>query len=428
MKYIAILYFIALLISCSWASTGYVKNNEFVHAPWVEGYFYSETDDTPLGFNSAKSKAGFEDDDTYIVQFDYTLPERISDVPHLFDPPLYMHRQIGYELNAFSTVIELEEFNVMRPALEAVHIKLQNVALDLNTIYTCHLNASACPVGTNTSIIPTVIFDFDECSVCTDDPDDDIDHCALWHYTQDSFDLANIQSVAKCYMANSTVPAPCFEANCVWLDMARMQVITYEDVLRYAHCVENIVSYPRMERTISLLERYYFNESNPFGSISMEALASEIHRLEIHEHMVDDDDETYGIYDYEYRPCYNASTRGVLLDTCPQKAVDKGLWCANPWDDDEDCMPTIRGSFGDNDHYYTDDDCENDAHVKSIGACLNIVEMLDRLSRTLVRRMGVIGEHLIHSRLYDPARYTFGSGLNIFPDTSLFLGELDGVA
>lgn len=419
-----VLVFLLFLVAATFA---YVHQNPYHRAAWVEGYSYSD-DKTFLGFNPSKSAAHFEDDDTYTIYFDYTLPERLSEIKHIYNIPSLIGRQISYEVNVFTSFVRLEEFNINRAALESVHIKLQNVANDLNTIYTCHLNPLACPVSMNTSITPTVVFDMSVCNVCTDDGDDDVEHCALWNYSQTSFDLANIQSIPKCYNSNSTVPTSCMTADCIWIDLSRLQVITYQDVLSYSQCVHNIVAGMNMARTISLLEQYYFGASDPMGSVHMTMLATEIIQLEMHEHMVDDDDETYGVYAYAHRPCYNTTTRGQILNLCPDHAVEQGLWCPNPLDDDDDCISITPGGFGPSDFYYQDDDCENDAHARSLSATTKIVELLDQIARTLVRRMATISEHLMHSRLYNPVRYTFATGQDIFPTTALHIGELDGVA
>lgn len=384
-------------------------------------------DSPPISFSYGKAMCGFQDDDTYCCFHEATPSESLTLIKHNYEQK-FAARQMCFEMTPFRTFEDLKTLSAYREALEIIYIEMQAVAYDLGQIYTCHINPLLCPILLNTSIPSTPVFDFSDCDTCTDDGMDGTEHCLLRTFTPDVYNDTIIKKFLRGYNVNNITRVDPQYADCVFMNMIETADAYYQDIIDFAICFHEQVAFPAMDRTMSALENFYFRAANPISSVQWEQYLFYLTNLQRNEYDIDQDDGSgsndYG-YSSRYQPCINSTKRATLSSICPNEAVSKGMWCNNPFDDDDDCNPHTEKFFAD---YMSEDDCENQRYSNCDIASQELLKIMFSISSAMSTRMFMIREYLLYARLYNPINYVFSIGSDVFPDPLLPFGYDDTIA
>lgn len=379
----------------------------------------------PIAHSYGKAMCGWQDDDTYCCFHEATPSESATGIKHDYNQK-FTARQFCFEMTPFRTFEDLKVLSAYREALEIILIEMQAIALDLGQIYTCHITPLLCPILLNTSIPSTPIFDFSDCDTCTDDGSDGTEHCLLRTFTPDVYNDTVIKKFLRGYNVNNITRVDPQYADCVFINMIETADVYYQDIIDFAICFYEQVAFPAMDRTMSALENFYFKASDPISSVQWDRFHFYLTNLQRNEYDIDQDNGTVNDYGYfnRYQPCINSTKRAVLSSICPNAAVDAGLWCNNPFDDDDDCNPHTEKFFAD---YMSEDDCENQRYANCDSASQELLKTMFSISSAMSTRMFRIREYLLYARLYNPVNYVFSVGTDIFPDPLLPFGYDDTI-
>lgn len=389
---------------------------------FVEGVSHGSP---PIAHSYGKSMCGWQDDDTYCCFHEATPSESFTSITHDYYQN-FTAKMFCFEMTPFRNFDDLKRMSAYREAMDIILMEITGVAIDLGQIYTCHLNPLLCPILLNTSIPSTTVFDFSDCDTCNDDGLDETEHCVLRTFTPDVYNTTIIKKFLRGYNANNITRVDPEQADCVFINMIETADAYYQDIIDFAICFHEQVAFPMMDRTMSALEHFYFGAHDPISSVQWDQFHFYLTNLQRNEF---DIDQHEGLYDYGYfskfQPCINSTKRETLTTICPLEAIELGMWCNNPHDDDDDCNPYTERFFTD---FLSEDDCENQRYANCDSAARELVKIMFSISSAMSNRMFRIREYLLYARLYNPVNYVFNIGADVFPNPLLPFGYDDTVA
>jgi hypothetical protein len=191
---------------------------------------------------------------------------------------------------------------------------------------------------------------------------------------------------------------------------SNMVEIRYEDVARFMKRVMEYIDHPGMERTVSCLERFYFNDSKPIGSEAIEEIYSLINILDRFSAAVDDDDSDDHPFSYVER-CDKGVDKMIRTRAYDEYTVDiKGLRVCHPYQIDPMCE-TPRGS----NHAIGDESsCVRNIynHLQSTSNMLML--KMQNIVQSIHTRIGAITEVLRMAKENNPSMFVFPSDTACF--------------
>ena len=186
----------------------------------------------------------------------------------------------------------------------------------------------------------------------------------------------------------------------------------YEDVVRFGRRVLDEVSHPAIDRTLSCLERFYFGDANPLGSIELHRARSLLTNLDRLSMRVDDDDgDPEDHFGMRTEHCYAGRRPNYRARAYQTYTVDaRGKRVCHPWEDD----PLCEQKYGSNHHGSDVSHCVRRVYGSMQPIAEQITLSLQYIAQSVHSRLALIQEVLRVSREVGSPTYRFPNDTQCF--------------